>query len=118
MPLRCGKWWSAHAARAVGFGAVSDGRAALAAAAAIVFLGRSGVTQGLQAWVVYGGYAVLILVFGLRGLATYLTPIFDYACGTAFFDLNRQIYSPLCLAIALGLIVAYPPGLMTLNAPR
>jgi hypothetical protein len=84
---------------------------ALAAAALIVLWGQSPLAGGLHVWIVYGGYAVLILVFGLRGLATYLTPIFDYARGTAFFDLNRQIYSPLCLAIALGLIVTYPPGL-------
>jgi hypothetical protein len=90
--------------------------AALAAAAAIVFLGRSGVMHGVQAWIVYGGYAVLILGFGLRGLATYLTPIFEYARGAAFFDLNRQIYSPLCLTVAFGLIVTYPPGLQ--NAVR
>jgi hypothetical protein len=43
-------------------------------------------------------------------------PIFDYARGTAFFDLNRQLYSPLCLAVALGLIATLPPGLM--NASR
>lgn len=83
---------------------------ALAAAAFIVLWGQSRVPDGLQAWIVYGGYVVLILVFALRGLAPYLTPIFDYARGTPFFDLNRQIYSPLCLAIALGLIASYPAG--------
>ena len=83
---------------------------ALVAAAFIVLWGQSRVPNGLQAWFVCGGYVVLILVFGLRGLAPYLTPIFDYARGTPFFDLNRQIYSPLCPAIALGLIASYPSG--------
>src|SRR5262245_25879949 len=88
---------------------------ALTAAAAIVFVGQSFVISGLlPALIIYGGYVVLILVFGLLGLAPYLTRAFDYARGTPFFTLNRRYYAPLCLAIAAGLIATYPPGLSSL----
>ncbi len=45
----------------------------------------------------------LFAVFALRGLATYVPPIFRYAEGTPFWRLNRRAYGPLCLAIALGI---------------
>ncbi len=60
--------------------------------------------------VIFGGYAALVLVFGLRGLAPYVTPIFNYARQTPFFVLNRRYYAPLCLLIAAGLVVDFPPG--------
>jgi hypothetical protein len=44
-------------------------------------------------------------VFLGRGLATYVPPIFRYAEGTPFAALNRRAYGPLCLAIALGLLI-------------
>lgn len=47
---------------------------------------------------------VLFAVFALRGLATYVPPVFRYAEGTPFARLNRRAYGPLCLAIALGLL--------------
>jgi hypothetical protein len=55
---------------------------------------------GLRAarWVLFG-------VFAGRGLATYVPPVFRYAEGTPFATLNRRAYGPLCLAIALGLLV-------------
>ncbi len=85
--------------------------AALVTAGAIVFAGQRSIGDGFPSLVVYGGYVVLILVFSLRGLAPYLTPAFDYARMTPFFDLNRRYYSPLCLLIALGLILTLPIGL-------
>ena len=85
---------------------------ALLAAAAIVLLGQGGVPEGFLALVIYGGYATLILVFGLRGLAPYVTPAFNYARETPFFALNRLYYAPLCLIMAAGLIVDFPPGLV------
>lgn len=84
---------------------------ALFAAAAIVFLRHGRIVSGLPSLIVYGGYATLILVFGLRGLAPYLTGVFEYARGTPFFELNRQYYAPLCLLIAGGLAMNFPPGL-------
>jgi hypothetical protein len=84
---------------------------ALLCAAAIVFAGQGSLQYGLPELIVYGGYATLILVFGLRGLAPYLTPIFNYARGTPFFDLNRRYYAPLCLLIAAALAFDYPAGL-------
>lgn len=48
---------------------------------------------------------VLLAVFAGRGLATYVPPVFRYAEGTPFATLNRRAYGPLCLAIALGILV-------------
>lgn len=48
---------------------------------------------------------VLLVVFAGRGLATYVPPVFRYAEGTPFAMLNRRAYGPLCLAIALGILV-------------
>ena len=84
---------------------------ALLSAAAIVFAGQGNLQYGLPELIVYGGYATLILVFALRGLAPYLTPVFNYARGTPFFELNRRYYAPLCLLIAAVLVFDYPPGL-------
>jgi hypothetical protein len=47
----------------------------------------------------------LFAVFAGRGLATYASPVFRYAEGTPFATLNRRAYGPLCLAIALGILV-------------
>lgn len=47
----------------------------------------------------------LFAVFAGRGLATYASPVFRYAEGTPFARLNRRAYGPLCLAIALGILV-------------
>ncbi|WP_426030415.1 DUF3995 domain-containing protein [Caulobacter sp. DWP3-1-3b2] len=48
---------------------------------------------------------VMFVVFAGRGLATYVPPVFRYAEGTPFATLNRRAYGPLCLAIALGILV-------------
>jgi Protein of unknown function (DUF3995) len=85
--------------------------AALLAAAAIVWAGQAAITGAFPALIVLGGYTVLILVFALRGLAPYLTPAFNYARATPFFELNRRYYAPLCLLIAAGLIASFPAGL-------
>jgi hypothetical protein len=57
----------------------------------------------LQPWLQAARW-VLFAVFALRGIATYVPPVFRYAEGTAFVQLNRRAYGPLCLAIALGLL--------------
>jgi hypothetical protein len=81
--------------------------AALASAAAVVFARHTNVV-GPFGWVVVAGYVVLILVFALRGLAPYLTPVFEYARDTPFFVLNQRYYAPLCLVIAAGLALDFP----------
>ena len=81
---------------------------ALTAAAALVFARHSALMTTGISWVIVAGYAVLVLVFGLRGLAPYLTPLFEYSRGTPFFDLNRLYYAPLCLLIAAGLVAQFP----------
>jgi hypothetical protein len=48
---------------------------------------------------------VLFAVFFGRGVATYVPPVFRYAEGTPFAGLNRRAYGPLCLAIAVGLLI-------------
>jgi NAD(P)-dependent dehydrogenase (short-subunit alcohol dehydrogenase family) len=52
------------------------------------------------------GRWILFAVFAGRGLATYVPPVFRYAEGTPFATLNRRAYGPLCLAIALGILVS------------
>jgi len=101
----------ARGARMYGLGPSAMVAGALTAAAAVVVVRHSAVMTSGFGWVFTAGYIVLILVFGLRGLAPYLTSIFDYSRGTAFFDLNRHIYAPLCLALAVGLVFDYPGGL-------
>lgn len=81
---------------------------ALSAAAAIVTARNSAIMDGEFAWVVVAGYSVLIAVFGLRGIAPYVSPVFEYARGTPFFALNRLYYAPLCLLIAAALFADFP----------
>lgn len=81
---------------------------ALAAAAGVVWARHSPIMGGGFGWIVTAGYVVLILVFALRGIAPYITPVFEYARGAPFFEVNRLYYSPLCLLIAAGLCVNAP----------
>lgn len=80
-------------------------------ASGIVWIGNQPIESAPHAFLAYAGYLVLILVFGFRGLAPYVTRVFDYARTTPFFTLNLRYYAPTCLLIAAGLIVDYPPGL-------
>jgi len=105
----------AQGGRMYGFGPCAAVAFALSSAAAVVYARHSAVMAGPFAWVVIAGFIVLILVFGGRGLAPYVSNVFDYARGTPFFDLNRQIYAPLCLTIALGLVIDAPPFLRPLT---
>ena len=81
--------------------------AALTSAALVVFARHNGLVAPFG-WIVIAGYVVLLLVFGLRGLAPYFTPVFEYARGTPFFTLNQWYYAPLCLLIAAGLAFDFP----------
>jgi hypothetical protein len=98
----------AQSGRMYGFAACAAVAIALSAAAAIVAARHSAIMTTSFGWIVTAGYVVLILVFALRGLAAYVTPIFEYARGAPFFELNRLYYAPLCLAIAAGLCVNFP----------
>lgn len=93
-----------------GLGPCAMVAAALAAAAAVVYAGHSSIVPAQFTWIVLAGYVVLILVFGMRGLAPYLSPAFEYARGTPFFDLNRLYYAPACLLVAVALAADFPRG--------
>ena len=84
---------------------------ALVAAAVIVVLRHVLLPEGLFALIIYGGYVTLILVFGLRVLAPYLTTAFNYARATPFYALHRKYYSHLSLLIAAVFIIHFPPAL-------
>ena len=80
-------------------------------AVGVVWIAQQPIIHPLRAFVAYGGYTVLITAFALRGLAPYVTQVFDYARSTPFYTVNRRYYAPLCIGIALGLIVDFPAGL-------
>jgi hypothetical protein len=54
------------------------------AAVGVIWIAQQAVIHPLCALAAYDGYAVLITVFCLRGLAPYMTRIFDYARSTSF----------------------------------
>lgn len=83
---------------------------ALGAAAALVAMRHSIGETGLLRLFVLAGYCVLILLFAGRGIAPYVSPVFEYARGRPFFALNLWLYAPLCLAIAALLIIDFPRG--------
>ena len=76
--------------------------AALAAAAWIVAVHAGAPRLGVPDLLWTIGLWSVFAVFLLRGVASY-TPVFDYARGAPFYELNRLYYGPLCLAIALAL---------------
>jgi hypothetical protein len=82
--------------------------AALAAAAIIVWARHSPLNEGMLRGLILAGYVVLILVFAARGLAPYVSPVFEYARGRPFFELNLWLYAPLCLAIAALYVLDFP----------
>jgi hypothetical protein len=93
-----------------GFFACALVAAALAVAAAVVAARHSGLLDGPLRFVVFAGYLVLILVFVARGVAPYMSPVFEYARGQPFFELNLWVYAPLCLAIAGLFLLDFPRG--------
>ena len=95
-----------------GLAACAAVAAALTGAAAVIGAGHMGIASGGLRSMIVCGYIVLIAVFGLRGLAPYVTSIFDYARGSSFFELNRTCFSPLCLAIAAALTADFYAALI------
>lgn len=88
--------------RAPGLPASTGVALALAAGGALV--AATLTTTPWDGWLKAARWA-LFAVFAGRGLATYAPPVFRYAEGTPFATLNRRAYGPLCLAIALGILV-------------
>ena len=76
------------------------------AAVGVVWIAQQPIIHPLCALAAYGGYAVLITVFCLRGLARYMTRIFDYARSTPFCALIRRYDASLCIALATGLTLS------------
>jgi hypothetical protein len=83
--------------------------AACLAAVAILIAWRAGLVPGLDlpSWLWVAGYSGALLVFAARGIAGFVPPVFRYAAGTPFERLNVALYSPLCLAIAAGMIALW-----------
>ena len=88
--------------RAPGLAASVAVALALAIGGALVL--GSQVTTPWDGWLQAARWG-LLAVFAGRGLAAYTPPVFRDAEGTPFATLNRRAYGPLCLAIALGLLV-------------
>ncbi len=85
-------------------GLLASTAVALALAAGGVLVLASLTTMPWGGWLKAARW-VLFVVFAGRGLATYVPSAFRYAEGTPFATLNRRAYGPLCLAIALGLLI-------------
>ena len=64
-----------------------------------------GLTQGMAVipdrLLVWAGWA-LVAVFGLRGLASYVLPLFSVRMEEPFARLNLMVYGQLCLILAAG----------------
>jgi hypothetical protein len=88
--------------RAPGFLASAGVAAALAAGGVLVLFS---LTPTAWDGALSAARWALFAVFAGRGLASYVPPVFRYAGGTPFATLNRRAYGPLCLAIALGILV-------------
>lgn len=88
--------------RAPGF--LASAAVALALAAGGVLVLAALTSTAWDPWLKSARWG-LFAVFAGRGLAAYVPPVFRYAEGTPFATLNRRAYGPLCLAIALGILV-------------
>jgi hypothetical protein len=78
--------------------------AAALAAGGLLILATLSPNPPFAPWLQAARWALFAVFFG-RGVATYVPPVFRYAEGTPFAGLNRRAYGPLCLAIALGLLI-------------
>lgn len=94
--------------RIPGLGACLFVTACLFAVAAFVAWRAGWFPQlGLPAWLWTAGYFGATFVFAARGIAGFVPALARYAEGTPFHRLNLIFYSPLCLAIAAGLIALW-----------
>jgi hypothetical protein len=61
----------------------------------------------LIAWMPHFALWFSAFVFVARGLSTYFSPLVLSAKGTAFFELDRVIYAPICFGLGLGLVAVW-----------
>lgn len=52
-----------------------------------------------MSWATGAAFWFSTFVFVARGLSTYVSPLALGSKGTAFYDLDRVVYAPLCLAL-------------------
>ncbi len=78
--------------------------------AVAVFVGwRAGIVPDLKLplWLWTAGYGGALAVFAARGIAGFVPSLVRYSEGTPFHRLNTVLYSPLCIAIAAGMIALW-----------
>jgi hypothetical protein len=75
-------------------------------AATMITLNLVSALPRFLAWIPSTALWACVFVFFARGLATY-SWVFDNTNGTAFYDLNRTFYAPLCLALGIGLAIVW-----------
>ena len=78
-----------------------------AAAALIISSGRRQNLPSVLRWMPVAALCISALVFIARGLSTYFSPLVLSAKGTAFFELDRTIFAPICLVLGVGLIFVW-----------
>jgi hypothetical protein len=59
------------------------------------------------AWLPHVALWTSALVFLARGISTYVSPWMEAVKGTAFYELDRTIYAPLCLFLGTSLILVW-----------
>jgi Protein of unknown function (DUF3995) len=55
-------------------------------------------------WLLHAALWTSALVFLARGASTYVSPLLEATKGTAFYELDRAIYAPICLFLGAALI--------------
>ena len=63
--------------------------------------------MGVTAWMPGAAFWFSAFVFLARGLSTYFSPLALSSKGTAFYELDRLIYAPLCLALGATFFVIW-----------
>jgi Protein of unknown function (DUF3995) len=77
-----------------------------ATSSAIIGFGWLNPLPRLLAWMPVAALWASAFVFIARGAATY-SWVFDNTKGLPFYELNRLYYSPLCLALGVGLVMVW-----------
>ncbi len=77
----------------------------IASAAVFALSGAGLLTLPLPAWMQSAGLIVPAIVFGLRGISSYLTIGPLSARTQPFARLDRRLYAPLCLLLCLGFAI-------------
>jgi hypothetical protein len=77
-----------------------------AASCLVVALNGARLLPSLISWIPAAGLTFSTFVFISRGLMAY-TWVFDNTKNTAFYELNRLYYSPLCFSLGIGLALVW-----------